>query len=245
MARLHLNFIGGLVEDNPLAVAATTLTSAALAAVPAIAAPDYMPITLDPDGIDGAPEIVWVTAHTAGATTATIARAQESTTARQHLRDIEWVHAITARQHTIAKAIVYGTWATNQSIPTAADTMVTFTGGSPAGVWASGNPTRLTVPAGWDGDYLIGASVMWAANSAGYRYHKIRRNGSTDLQYWETPGAGGTPNIGWSSPLPALFSVVSLVAGDYLEILVRQSSGSAVNVIHSADLTFLTIMRMN
>lgn len=86
------NGLGGLVEDNPLTAGATTLTSAALAAMVAIGATQFAWIILDPFGIDGAPEHVKVTAHTAGATTATIVRAQGGTTARQHLANTPWVH---------------------------------------------------------------------------------------------------------------------------------------------------------
>lgn len=88
--------IGGLVEDNPLASGATTLTSAGLAALPALATDEYFPVVLDPDGIAGAPEVAYLTAHTAGATTATISKAgYEGTTARAHDRDTVWDHTPT------------------------------------------------------------------------------------------------------------------------------------------------------
>lgn len=90
-----MNFVGGLIEDNPLTTLATTLTSAALSALPEVTAPDYVPITLDSDGIAGAPEITYITAHAAGATTATISRGAEGTTARQHAQDIRWTHGPT------------------------------------------------------------------------------------------------------------------------------------------------------
>ena len=93
--RTRTNFVGGLVEDNPLTNVATTLTSAGLAALPVIDTTNHAALILDPDGIHGAPEIVWVTAHSASSTTATILRAQESTSARQHLRDTYWVHTAT------------------------------------------------------------------------------------------------------------------------------------------------------
>lgn len=87
--RVRANFIAGLIEDNPLTAAATTLTSADLASLPAIGATEHAVIVLDPDGT---PEIVYVTAHTAAATTATILRAQEGTVAVEHLRDTPWIH---------------------------------------------------------------------------------------------------------------------------------------------------------
>lgn len=88
--------IGGLVEDNPLTLGATTLTSAGLAAVTGgVTSTEYMPIVLDPDRIDGAPEVVYVTALTGGAGSGTIVRACEGTTARQHVVNTKWVHAAT------------------------------------------------------------------------------------------------------------------------------------------------------
>lgn len=95
--RHRQNFIGGLIEDNPLASGATTITSAALAAVDEVVlGTTYIPIVLDPDGIGGAPEIAYITAHSTAATTATISRAEESTAAREHKQDIRWVHGPTS-----------------------------------------------------------------------------------------------------------------------------------------------------
>jgi hypothetical protein len=95
--------IGGLVEDNPLTSGATTLTSAGLAAVASgISSSQHLAIILDPDGIDGAPEIIWVTALTAGAGSATVLRGQESTTARAHAAGTPWIHGPTLRDFLLA-----------------------------------------------------------------------------------------------------------------------------------------------
>lgn len=91
-ARLHKNFLDGNI-DVELSAAGTTLSSPGLADVPAISGGDYMPIVLDPDEANGAPEIVYITAHTASATTATITRAQEGTVARIHPNASAWAHA--------------------------------------------------------------------------------------------------------------------------------------------------------
>lgn len=96
MATLFDNVISGVVDDNPLSSGATTLNSSALANLSAVTGSDIMWITLDPDASGGAPEIVKVTAHTASATSATIVRAQQGTTARAHLQNTVWKHAVTA-----------------------------------------------------------------------------------------------------------------------------------------------------
>lgn len=89
---IRQDFLGGLIEDNPLTDVATTLTSASLAVMAAVSTTSFMWIILDPDVLGGAPELVKVTAHTAGATTATILRGQGTTTARQHSYGIRWAH---------------------------------------------------------------------------------------------------------------------------------------------------------
>lgn len=96
--RIRQLSIGGLVEDNPLLIGATTLTSASLAAISGGVSSSYhLAIVLDPDGLDGAPEVAYVTALTGGSGSATIARGQEGTTARAHAATTPWVHAATLR----------------------------------------------------------------------------------------------------------------------------------------------------
>lgn len=95
MARLRQNFMEGVVDDAPLTIGATTLNSTELASLVAVAGPDILAMTLDPAAVNGAPEIIHVTAHTAGATSATILRGQEGTAARAHPAGTEWEHNIT------------------------------------------------------------------------------------------------------------------------------------------------------
>ena len=88
-------FLSGTITDNPLLIGATSINSAALANLPAITSPDVAVLVLDPTGSAGAPEVIWVTAHTGSATSATISRAKEGSTARQHANGIAWVHGPT------------------------------------------------------------------------------------------------------------------------------------------------------
>ena len=91
--RIRQNFIGGTLQAALLdEVGPSTMTSDALAALVAVGATQHLPIVLDPDGLFGAPEIAWITAHTATATTATIARGQEGSTRRAHGTNVPWVH---------------------------------------------------------------------------------------------------------------------------------------------------------
>lgn len=95
MAAIYSNFSSGTITDNPLLIGGTTINSANFASVPTVATPNTMWLVLDPTGSAGAPEIVQVTAHTASATSMTVVRAQQSTTARQHLTGTSWVIAVT------------------------------------------------------------------------------------------------------------------------------------------------------
>lgn len=95
--RHRQNFLGGLIDDNPLASTAGVMNSAGLSALATITAATHAPIILDPDGVFGEPEIVYVTAHAEGATSADILRAQEGTLQRVHRRDTPWVHGPTSR----------------------------------------------------------------------------------------------------------------------------------------------------
>ena len=95
MARIRENFVRGTVDDDPLTSGATTLNSAGLADLPVVTSPDIAIIVLDPNEDNGEPEVVHVTAHSASATTATILRAQESTSARSHPMGSSWLHAPT------------------------------------------------------------------------------------------------------------------------------------------------------
>lgn len=83
----------GTITNNPLLIGGLTMNSAELASLPAVTSSQYAAIVLDP--LSTNPEIVWVTAHTASATSATIVRGREGTSARQHNVGTRWSHAPT------------------------------------------------------------------------------------------------------------------------------------------------------
>lgn len=87
----------GLITNNPLTNVATTMNSAELANLPAVTSESYLVVVLDPLSTNPAfpPEIVYVTAHTASATSATIVRGREGTSARQHNLNTRWSHSAT------------------------------------------------------------------------------------------------------------------------------------------------------
>lgn len=95
MARLRSDFKNGTITDNPLTNVATTINSAAFANLPTVSG-DELTLILDPTGSAGAPETVKVTAHSAAATSVTVARGQEGSSARQHASGTTWRHSSTA-----------------------------------------------------------------------------------------------------------------------------------------------------
>lgn len=93
------------------------------------------------------------------------------------------------------------------------------------------NNPRLTVPTGKGGNYMIGAVVQFASNATGFRSIFLRKNGTTGLAFTRTPAVSGVVTvIALSTPGP-----VALAAGDYVEVLVKQNSGGALNADTAGD----------
>jgi hypothetical protein len=90
VATLYRNFLSGTTTDAPLLVGATSVNGSAFAGLPEITAPDFMWLVLDPEGDNGAPEIVKITAHTELATEVTVERAQQNSSAREHPVSTTW-----------------------------------------------------------------------------------------------------------------------------------------------------------
>lgn len=89
--RIRGNNSFGVTTDAPLTAGATTFNSAGLATLPTVSAAHAV-IVLDPKRLNGEPEIVVVTSHTALATVATITRGQYGTVARSHPTGTPWAH---------------------------------------------------------------------------------------------------------------------------------------------------------
>jgi hypothetical protein len=114
-----------------------------------------------------------------------------------------------------------------QSVPTGTVTALTFdTETTDVGaMYASGTPTRLTIPAGGDGLYLVHAWTNFVANATGYRQVLLKKNGVT----FQTAASAPVSSAAVATQLHAHL-LVSAVAGDYFEVFVVQSSGGNLNV---------------
>lgn len=172
--RVRSNFQAGTITDNPLTNVATTVNSAAFAALPAIGATQHLPIVLDPLGSAGAPEIAWITAHTASATSATVVRAQEGTAARQHASGTVWRHAPTifdydyiATSGTRPATPYYGqiVYETDTDTITARSAAGAWQTAVPLGAWTTWTPTLTNLTLG-NGTLVakycrIGRAIHW------------------------------------------------------------------------------------
>lgn len=95
MTVLLQDFLSGNLGSTLAAGASGSVADSSFAGLPAVTSPDTLKLVLDPDGTAGDPEIITITDHTAASTTATISRASEGTTAREHLSSTKWVNAVT------------------------------------------------------------------------------------------------------------------------------------------------------
>lgn len=115
---------------------------------------------------------------------------------------------------------------TNQSIPTGVATALSFDAVrfDNSSLFNLANPTRLT--ASTAGRYIVGGGVDFLANATGYRQVMIRINSGTVLALVTQPGNQATSNPDAEF---AVCTLADMAAGDYVELLVTQTSGGALN----------------
>ncbi len=90
------------------------------------------------------------------------------------------------------------------------------------------NATRMTVPTGLGGLYEVGGNVSWNAG-IGNRVLRLRKNGSTTFgSVQQVVGTGEF--VGQSVCVPVLLN-----AGDYVEAVVYQDSGAALDLLSSPE----------
>lgn len=123
-------------------------------------------------------------------------------------------------------AIVYA--AAAQSVATATDVALVFdTEAFDTAAFHDNvtNNTRLSAVTGKTGKYLVSSSPDFATNGTGTRAVSIRVNGTTTWYLGSCPGSTSR------SVAPSVSGIVDLpMVGDYVEIVVNQNSGGALNV---------------
>ena len=129
--------------------------------------------------------------------------------------------------------------AANQSIPDSVFTAVTLDAEAfDVGAMHDNatNNSRITIPSGGDGLYEIVATVTFAANATGTRNISLKKNGTTYFASVQFTGVNITQTN-------QCIAYASLVAGDYVEVEVFQSSGGALNVNLSESSTSLILVK--
>ena len=103
------------------------------------------------------------------------------------------------------------------------------------------NPSRITIPAGGDGVYLLVCSVGYAAHATGFRQATMYLGGATVLtnNTYEAVSTAGKITVVQSS------TYKSLVATNYVECYGQQNSGGALNTSNSAWNTFFQVVKLN
>lgn len=125
--------------------------------------------------------------------------------------------------------------ATDQSIDDATATAISFSTSisNPNSLAEfTTNPSRITVDK--EGLYAVFGEVVFAAGSTGIRTISVQRNGTAskfDLQSNQAAPASGTGKA-------SISGLVYLYASDYVQLVVTQNNGGALNV--TADTTALS-----
>lgn len=86
----------------------------------------------------------------------------------------------------------------------------------------SSNTSRITIPAGKGGKYLLTGATHYDANSTGYRALKFKKNGGDffDMQCGAVSSYTGV----------SITAIVELVATDYVELITVQTSGGNLDL---------------
>lgn len=125
-----------------------------------------------------------------------------------------------------ARAQVYHS--TTQSIATSTSTALNFDSEDhdDYGMHSTSvNTSRITIPSGAGGVYLVSAAAVFATNAAGIRLIWIQKNGTTAVSTYAIQ-LGQSANVA----IVQTQCLIALAAADYIEAMVFQDSGGALNV---------------
>jgi hypothetical protein len=85
----------------------------------------------------------------------------------------------------------------------------------------STNTSRITIPSGLGGKYLVTSTVNWDKSATGSRVAKIFKNGAATVPLFYDVIVGSSAEYVNNK----LSAVIDLVAGDYIELYVIQNTG--------------------
>jgi hypothetical protein len=96
------------------------------------------------------------------------------------------------------------------------------------------NTSRITIPSGKAGKYLVLGTVRFDANNTGRRISRVLKNGATLYEYeMASPTNSVEASLHHSS-------IVSLAEGDYIEITAWQNSGGNLVLSNNGSLQYST-----
>jgi hypothetical protein len=104
-------------------------------------------------------------------------------------------------------------------------------------IWSAGNPTRLTVPAGFT-RCVVGGNVEWAGNASGARYVLVNKNGA---DFYGMPAESSLPAGSVQHSENISSGVLECTAGDYFELVVQQTSGESLSCLSANKKTWFSI----
>jgi hypothetical protein len=125
---------------------------------------------------------------------------------------------------------------TNQSLSNATNTLINF--GTEIfdtdAFHTGGSPTRVTIPAGKAGYYLVLGTVTYATNASGQRQCNILKNGGSLFANTSYP-SGGIVQVRASG-------IINLAVADYIELQGYQDSGGSLNVVYDTPGQLTTLI---
>lgn len=83
--------------------------------------------------------------------------------------------------------------------------------------------TKITIPTNFGGTYTVAFNYAFASNATGFRTGALKKNG-TVIAGDTRNAVNGTSTAGYAS------TIVTLAAGDYLQVEVAQTSGGSLNL---------------
>lgn len=149
--------------------------------------------------------------------------------ADQHTNANDAIEAIQTTLGVKYGARVKAIRSTNQSLNNSSSTTIDFTAADEFDTDGfhdpSSNSTRITIPSGLDGVYLVLGHIQYAQNSTGVRINRILVNGSA-TNYRTTAAAFSTSTTAFVQ----VYAILELAATNYVEMDGFQTSGGALNV---------------
>lgn len=184
--RSRTNLVAGALSAG-ISGADTTISSAGLAGLAVIDATNHAAITIfaaDGNGRILVSEIVYVTAHTAAATTATVVRGREGTSASAWSSGATWAHAPTTRDLSTG-TVAFASRTAGE---------VTFTNTT---TWVEmSSALRLVLPNTYAGDVVeVGVAARWSNQNAQGMGDAATLVSGSPVNYFGTTGAAGDAGV--------------------------------------------------